>query len=156
MLYVVLGIASGASVVLSRMVNAGLGQRIGVYHSTRMNYITGLCVSLLALLIVREPMPVLAPVTGLRSVVMYCGGLLGVVTVVLSNIITPRLSAFVLTLIIFISQFSTGMLLDLLREGALSPGQIAGAGIMLAGLILYNRPEAAKSPPAKQPGGEGE
>ena len=50
---VVMGVLGGASNVFSRMLNAGLADRVGVYRSTLVNYITGLALSALILLILR-------------------------------------------------------------------------------------------------------
>lgn len=153
MLYVCLGMGAGVSIVLNRMLNAQLGERIGVYRSTWVNYVTGLTLSLLILLIVREPFPTPPSVSGPGDLIMYTGGLLGVGVIVLSNIITPRLSAFFLTIVIFISQFSTGMALDYWMKGSLSPGQLVGALIMLAGLVLYSRGSKASQNPVDETNG---
>ncbi len=139
-MYIVLAVLSGALTVLSRTINARLGQHVGIYKSTLLNYITGLLLSLVILLCVAEPWVGFGAPQNFAQVLMYFGGFLGVATVMLSNIVAPKLSAFVMTLLVFISQMATGVLIDYFFYGIFSKGQLLGCGIMVVGLILYQRP----------------
>ena len=73
-----------------------------------------------------------------RQYAMYTGGLLGVIVVLISNIITPRMSAFLLTLIIFVSQLVSGIVIDALTGTPVSIGKLIGGALVLFG-VLYNR-----------------
>ncbi len=138
MIPVVFGILAGASIVGGRMINARLSASIGPYRSGFYNYVTGLSLSLLLLLLSGEAFPALALPQTLRQYTMFTGGLIGVAVVILSNVITPRMSAFLLTLILFISQLVCGMLLDTLMDIPVSPGKFVGGILVLAG-VLYNQ-----------------
>lgn len=138
MVAVVFGILAGASIVLGRMLNAGLSAHIGPYRSTFYNYVTGLLLSLALLLLSGEALPALSLPSSFRQYAMYTGGLLGVMVVMISNIITPRMSAFLLTLLIFISQLVSGVAIDALAGTPVSAGKIAGGALVLLG-VLYNQ-----------------
>ena len=134
---VMLAVLNGISNVANRMVNSQLGLQIGLLQSTFFNYLTGLCTSILVLLIVQEAsVPLLIP-ERLSQLFIYCGGLLGVITVNISSYVTSRLSAFLMTMLVFISQLAGGVLLDWVTRGDISVGKIAGGILVLLGLVCY-------------------
>ncbi len=133
MIYILLAVLSGFSVILSRILNANMALKIGIYQSTLFNYITGLTLSILLLAV----MP-----GGLRlnSGVPYWsffGGSLGVLAVALSSYVTHRVSNFNVTLLAFIGQLFTGVIIDLLLGNTLSTTKMVGGFIIFTGL-LYN------------------
>ncbi|PGZ06056.1 hypothetical protein COE30_22275 [Bacillus cereus] len=69
--------------------------------------------------------------------VVYLGGLVGVIVISLSNYITPKISAFYLTLLIFIGQLFMGTIIDFFMTNELSIGKIIGGILVLIGLT-YN------------------
>ena len=130
-------ILGGISNVTSRMFNARLGMEIGVLQSTLFNYITGLAVSFVVMLLAQEPpVAVLVPQSP-SQLLIYCGGLMSVVSVNISTRVAARLSAFLMTMLVFISQLVGGILLDWLTAGILSPGKVAGGALVLLGLVCY-------------------
>lgn len=128
---IVLALLSGLTRTVSRMVNAQLSERIGPFQSTFYNYVLGLICSGLALFLSRDPWPV----TGQIPAWAYGGGVVGVLFVVLSNLITPKISAFAMTLLIFVGQIATGLALDVFLHQQLSAGKIAGGVLVLVGLL---------------------
>ena len=134
---VMLAVLNGISNVASRMVNSQLGIQIGLLQSTFFNYITGLGTSILVLLIVQEASsPALIP-QNLPQLFIYCGGLLGVITVNISTYVTSRMSAFLMTMLVFISQLAGGVVLDWVTRGDISLGKVAGGALVLLGLVCY-------------------
>ncbi|HWR23927.1 MAG TPA: DMT family transporter [Feifaniaceae bacterium] len=135
-MYILLGILAGGTIVVARMCNAGLSERIGNYKSTFYNYVTGLLGSALLLFVMggARPSGIAQPFT----IAMYLGGMIGVLNMLVSNYITPRMSAYVLTLLIFISQLASGIVLDALMGYGVSIGKVAGGVLVLLGL-LYNQ-----------------
>ncbi len=135
-MYIFLGILAGATIVVARMCNAGLGERIGNYKSTFYNYVTGLLGSALLFFIIDGVLPggIVQPI----NIVMYFGGLIGIVSMFISNYITPKMSAYVLTLLVFISQLASGIAIDALMGYGVSIGKVAGGILVLLGL-LYNQ-----------------
>ena len=67
----------------------------------------------------------------------YIGSVLGVGVVFLSNYMAVRISAFYLTLLIFIGQLFSGVLIDFVILDSLSLGKLLGGLLVLIGLS-YN------------------
>lgn len=134
MIYVLVAILAGVSVVVSRIINSNLAIKIGIFQGTFFNYIVGLLFSILFLLFNKENNNINFSAIPLWA---YLGGLVGVVVVVLSSYITPKLSAFYLTLFIFVGQLIAGILIDYFSLSTLSIGKVIGGLLVLIGLI-YN------------------
>jgi transporter family-2 protein len=130
----VAALLSGVTRTVGRMANAQLAVRIGSFQSTFYNYLVGLLCSLLALAALRSPLPP-AAVAGQIPAWAYLGGGVGVLFIVLSNLTAPRISAFAMTLLIFVGQIATGIAIDALAHQRLEPGKLAGGGLILAGLL---------------------
>ena len=136
---VVLGALGGATIVLSRMLNADLATRIGVYKSVRMNYITGLALVLLVAVVQRPAFAGIPMPQNAMDVLIYFGGAFGVAVVGISNLVSLRLSALVMTLLVFISQMATGIVIDFVRTDTLPASQLVGGVLLLVGLFLYQK-----------------
>lgn len=134
---VLAAIAAGVSNVITRNINSGLAQRIGLLQGTLVNYVVGLFFSLIFLMISNEFFKL--SIVSFKSMPTwaYLGGLLGVIVIVLSNLITPKISAFYLTLFIFVGQLFTGVIIDYFTTGQASAGKIFGGLLVLTGLA-YN------------------
>ncbi|ERI91080.1 hypothetical protein HMPREF1982_03445 [Clostridiales bacterium oral taxon 876 str. F0540] len=132
-----LAILAGVCIVISRTINARLAGIIGIFQGTVFNYIVGLIFSIVFMLFSSERTSIYH--INLSSVPWwaYLGGIVGVLVVVLSSYITPKISAFYLTLLIFIAQLFVGMIIDYITLNMLSPGKIIGGLIVFAGLA-YN------------------
>jgi bacterial/archaeal transporter family-2 protein len=131
----VAALLSGVTRTVGRMANAQLAQRIGSFQSTFYNYLVGLLCSLLALAVLRAPLPLAAVSSGQIPAWAYLGGGVGVLFIVLSNMTAPKISAFAMTLLIFVGQIATGIAIDALVHQRLVPGKVAGGGLILAGLV---------------------
>jgi bacterial/archaeal transporter family-2 protein len=128
---------AGVSIVVSRTINANLSTKIGTFQGTFFNFATGLLFSLLILLFSDESLSMsIAPLQSVPPFI-YLGGIVGVITIVLSNYITPKISAFYLTIFIFVGQLFAGVIIDFLTLGDVSIGKIIGGFLVLLGLV-YN------------------
>lgn len=135
MFYILISIISGAIVVSSRILNTKLSENVGLVKSSFFNYFTGLLASLILFVIFKEkislsqfsPLPFYA----------YIGGVLGVIIVILSSVITPKMSSFYATLIIFIGQLFTGIIIDCITINSVSLPKIIGGLLVVIGLS-YN------------------
>ncbi len=132
---IALSFLSGVTRTVSRMANAQLSERIGPFQSAFYNYVLGLLCSVLTLLLSREPLPVSALTTRQIPAWAYFGGVVGVLFVVLSNLTAPKISAFSMTLLIFVGQIATGIAIDVFVHQQLSLGKIAGGVLILVGLL---------------------
>lgn len=135
--YIIAAIIAGATTVFARNINAILAEKIGLLQGTLVNYVVGLFFSFIFLLISGELLR-FSPVL-FKSVpfIAYLGGLVGVAVVVLSNLTALKISAFYLTLFVFIGQLFTGVIIDYFTLGQASAGKIIGGLLVLAGL-MYN------------------
>lgn len=137
MLYILISILAGVSIVVARIINSNLAKIIGILQGTFINYIIGLLFSLIFLLLSSEFLRIPSIKFGSIPLWAYLGGLLGVLVVVLSSYITPKISAFYLTLLIFIGQLFSGIIIDYFTLNGLSIGKVIGGFLVLLGLT-YN------------------
>ncbi|MGE7630762.1 DMT family transporter [Bacillus paramycoides] len=143
MLYICIAILVGVSIVVARIINANLATKIGILEGTFFNYITGLFFSVLFLIFSTDSLYISSHTLQSIPFAVYLGGLVGVIVIVLSNYITPKISAFYLTLLIFIGQLFMGTVIDFLLSNELSIGKIVGGILVLLGLtynLLVDRP----------------
>lgn len=128
----------GANTVVSRYLNSIYARHNGLPMGTLANYVTGLATSLVVLLLMGEPASFqpLAQVT-FRTVAMFLGGAVGVGLIQISIYITPRMPAFLATLLIFLSQLGVGLALDFVLTGDFRLGKLLGGLIVLLGLCHY-------------------
>ena len=148
MLYILLSILAGISIVLGRVINSNLASRIGIFQGTFFNYVVGLLFSAIFLIFSSEAFDISR--TTLYSIPFwaYLGGLSGVLVITLSNYTAPRMSAFYLTLLVFIGQLFAGIVIDYFTLNKLSIGKVIGGLLVLMGLtynlIVDKRQEGVK------------
>ena len=137
-LYILSGISAGIIVVFARSINANLARKIGLNSSTFFNFIVGLIVSFIVLILLGDGLGSYSKVDiGVIPSWAYIGSVLGVGVVFLSNYTAMRISAFYLTLLIFIGQLFSGVLIDFVILDSLSIGKLLGGLLVLIGLS-YN------------------
>lgn len=136
LMIVIASIVAGASIVLARNINSSLANKIGLLEGTFFNYIVGIFFSVIFLLISND---FLKLSTNYKSAPVWAffGGILGVIVVAVSNLVTPKISAFYLTLIMFIGQLFTGIVIDYFAQGLISLGKTIGGVLVILGLS-YN------------------
>ena len=137
LLYILVSVLAGVCIVLSRTINAKLAEKIGLFQGTLFNYIFGLIFSFLFFLLSKDSFNISKFKLGSIPLWAYLGGLAGVVVVVLCSYITPKITAFYLTLLIFIGQLFVGIIIDYFSLNILSIGKILGGLLVLVGLV-YN------------------
>lgn len=132
-----LAILAGVCIVVSRTINAKLASIIGIFQGTIFNYIVGLIFSVIFMIFSSERLS-LSHIS-LMSVTWwaYLGGVVGVLVVVLSSYVTPKISALYLTILIFIAQLFVGMIIDYLTLNIFSLGKVIGGLLIFIGLT-YN------------------
>jgi Uncharacterized protein conserved in bacteria len=64
----------------------------------------------------------------------YLGGALGIIVVILSSVVTPKMSSFYITLIIFIGQLFSGIIIDCLSLKTIPFPKIIGGLLVVLGL----------------------
>ncbi|RRD93624.1 DMT family transporter [Clostridiales bacterium COT073_COT-073] len=138
---VILSLTAGFGVVYSRTVNAKLAEKVGDLQGSLINHLVGLPFSVLALALLgaKEWNAFSQPISA--QIWIYAGGIFGVVLVMLNNGIVPKVSAFVLTLLIFVGQIFSSIAIDIFggREYELSSfwgGLLVAAGV--SSNLLYD------------------
>lgn len=126
---------AGVTRTIARMANAELGRRIGPFQSTWYTYMLGLFCSALALLLIPGSLPVFVPSDIHVPGWAYLGGVVGVFFVILSNLATPKMTAFSMTLLIFVGQIAAGIVIDIAVNQSVSPGKVVGGLLILLGLL---------------------
>jgi transporter family-2 protein len=137
MFYIIISFLAGITTVVSRIINSNLAKKIGIFQGTFFNYVVGLFFASLFFLLSSESFSLSS--LSLSSVPFwaYLGGITGVLVVVLSSYITPRISSFYLTLLIFVGQLFMGIIIDFVSINKLSPGKVIGGVFVLIG-FAYN------------------
>jgi transporter family-2 protein len=137
MLYIILALLCGCITIVAMIINSRLAKNIGVLKGTLINYIVGLLSTILLLIIVKSSVDL--SLNSFTKIPFWAllGGLLGVIVVSASNIVIPKIPTIYTTLLIFIGQLFTGLLIDYFRVGFVSNGKIIGGLLILLGL-MYN------------------
>ena len=132
MFFILISIASGAIVVISRILNTRLAEKVGLLESSFFNYLTGLLSALILFSIIKDKITF----TELYTIPFwaYLGGALGIIIVILSSVVTPKMSSFYTTLIIFIGQLFTGIIIDCITLKTIPFPKIIGGLLVIAGL----------------------
>jgi len=133
---VIVSFIAGANIVISRTLNAKLAGLTSVRTSTFFNYLIGLIISIPVFLLLGGSETALAEFTISQDWYIYFGGVLGVGVVILSNITVARISAFYLTLLAFIGQIFSGVLIDAIISRELSPQNLIGGILVTIGLCV--------------------
>lgn len=135
-LAVFLSFATGFTIVLSRTINAGLAQKIGVMQSTFFNYLTGLLVSILLLFSIGTKEPLFAGFIISTDIWIYLGGFVGVVIITLLNYTVSKITSLYMTLLIFIGQVFSGVAIDFFLSSTFSIKNLFGGLMVVLGLTL--------------------
>lgn len=137
---VVLAVAAafgaGISIVLSRTVNGRLAAYAGALPGSFINHLVGLPCTIVIMLLVDH-----GTLAGQLSVApaawwVYCGGMMGVVSVALYNVVVPKVPAFELTLLTFVAQVFAGLAIDLLFGNGYSAVTFWGGMLVAAGMVI--------------------
>ncbi len=134
MFYILVAILSGITNVISRSVNFVLSERIGVYQSTFFNYIFGLAGSFILLTISGEAFKLFTASSYSSPWIVYTGGLVGVAVVSLQVFLSSKVSSFYLTLLLFVGQLFTGIIIDYFSTVKISIYQVIGGILVVVGL----------------------
>ena len=80
------------------------------------------------------PMAAAFPAAG-QPLWVYLGGAVGAVGIFLCNVVTPRLPVLQMSLVVFVGQLFTGMVIDGFM-GRFSLGTLVGGAIVAAGMLV--------------------
>jgi transporter family-2 protein len=148
--YILISILSGVSIVVARTVNSNLAEKLGLLEGTFYNFLTGLMLSIILLIINWNNEIVSQLINSQIPLWAYLGGLFGIGIVLLSNYVIPRVSAFYVTILVFLGQLLIGYVIDYFTIGTVSMTKLLGGLLVLIGmsynLYVDNAPESKKRP----------
>ena len=133
---VAVSVLAGASMVVSRTLNAKLARQTSIWTGSLYSYLTGLAAAILIFLIFAHPGTVFTEFVISPRFYIYLGSLLAVCVVVLSNITVVKISAFYLTLLLFTGQVFAGIGVDIVLSGAFSTRNLIGGILVALGLCV--------------------
>jgi len=137
LVYLLISVLAGVTVVFGRIINSNLAEKIGTFQGTVINYIVGLSFSFLFLWISNETITISYASMKTIPIWAYFGGIVGVMIILLSNYVTPKISLFYSTLFMFIGQLFLGIMIDYFVVHNMSIGKLIGGLLVLIGLT-YN------------------
>ncbi len=132
---ILVAFAAGVTIVVSRMINAKLAEHVGAHMSTLMNFVMGVIGATIFALIMKANIPNTVTFS-LEQLPLYLGGVLGVAMVFIANVITKKIPAYHLTLLMFSTQLFTGIILDYLVYEIFSAGKVVGGIFVVLGLLV--------------------
>ena len=148
LLAVVFSFLSGVFIVVSRTLNAKLSGYTSVHTSTFYNYLIGLLVTIPVFFIFGRGETGFTNFVFSPKIYIYFGGMIGLGVVLLSNITVMKISAFYLSLFLFIGQVFSGILIDVIISREFSPRNMISGILVAAGLsvnlLLDRRGNASK------------
>ena len=133
---VIVSFIAGINIVVSRTLNAKLADITSVRVSTFYNYFIGLIFSIPVFLLLGRNEIDLNTFALSPNWYIYLGGVLGVCVVLLGNITVVKVSAFYLTLLIFIGQVFSGVLIDIVISREISVRNLVGGVLVAMGLSV--------------------
>ncbi|SMC62013.1 DMT family transporter [Rhizobium sp. RU36D] len=131
---VILALAGGAAVGMSRSLNGRLTMDKGAFSASFWNHFIGFALLTVYIgLMHRDGLALLAATPAWA----FCGGVIGAAFVALSSYVFPRLGANRSALLIIGAQMITGLAIDYLRgTAAFHIGQPIGVGLIILGVYL--------------------
>ncbi|MBO3761028.1 DMT family transporter [Ciceribacter sp. L1K22] len=131
---VLIALAGGAAVGMSRSINGRLTMDRGAFSASFWNHFIGFALlTVYILLLHREGIPLL----GATPSWAFTGGIIGAVFVAISSYVFPRIGANRSALLIIGGQMIAGLMIDYLRGTAtFHIGQPAGVALILFGIYL--------------------
>ncbi|WP_160684802.1 DMT family transporter [Clostridium sp. C2-6-12] len=132
MFAIIISIISGSIIVISRILNTRLSEKVGLLESSFYNYLTGLLSALILFAFIKDSFTS----SQLASIPIwaYLGGAIGIIIVISSSVVTPKMSSFYITLIIFIGQLFSGIIIDCLTLKTMPLQKIVGGLLVVLGL----------------------
>lgn len=135
-MYIFLAVFSGFTVLLSIIALGAINKRIGLIQTNFINFATGMLGSIIIVIIANE---FKLELLGEIPFYLYTIPFFVISITVLNSIVINKLSAVYTTILMFVGQLITGIIIDYFRFGVFSLGDFIGGIIILVGLFLNNK-----------------
>lgn len=143
-LVALLAVGAGSGLPLQAAVNVQLRQAIGSpVRASLASFIVGTALLFALSLASREPWPAVATLTRAPWWV-WTGGLLGAVFIFSTIVVVPRLGAAFAFALIVAGQMTASIAIDQfglfgVQQASVSPGRLAGAALLVCGVVLIRK-----------------
>lgn len=132
-----LSFLSGVTIVLSRSLNAKLAGATSVTVGAFFNFFAGLLMAFLVYALLGSGEAGLVEAFAFSSFLpIYLGGAVGVFVVIINNHVVSKIPAFYFSLLLFIGQVFSGIVIDMFIVGTFSPANLIGAVFVAGGLCV--------------------
>lgn len=136
-LIIALAVITGISVILAMVINTRLAAYVGLFSGTRINFATGTITILPVFLVLESSISDgFLILLELSPIYIFSGGILGVLVVASINFVLPNISTFYGSILIFLGQIITGLMIDYLLTNLFSVNKLIGGTIVFLGLVL--------------------
>lgn len=149
-------VLAGAAIPIQAGANATLGRALGhPLWATVVSLLVSLAVILPLLWLLKVPLPAL-PVAGRQPAWMWIGGVLGVFYITAALLMAPRLGAGGFIAAVVAGQVAAALLVDHFGLAgfavrALTPARLAGAALIVAGMVVMQWSSAHEARPHAAP-----
>ena len=133
---VVCSIITGVSLVFQRVFNGKVSECTSVYAGSLLNYLTATPLTIIIFVLFGLNEPIITNFTLPTNIFPYLGGVIGASTVLMSNICVSKVPSYSLSVLIFIGQVFTGVIIDSMLLGQITVANIIGGTIVSIGLIV--------------------
>ncbi len=137
MFYIILAIVTGMATMLAVIINAKLGDHIGVRQGGTINYIVGLIGSIIGMVAMTQTSVLLSMDVSRVPIYVFFGGIFGVCIIIITNIVVPNIPAVYTALLCFIGQMIAGIAIDYIFLDILSLPKVIGSLLIIVGMA-YN------------------
>lgn len=133
---ILLSLFNGISITVSRILNAKLGTYVSSSGASVWNHLTGFLILIPILPFLNHPTPIDYAAI---PFVLYIGGLIGSVYVLINNVVIPKIGATKSTMLLIAGQIVVGVMIDF-KNGKISnlPINLFGVSLVLLGMWIKN------------------
>lgn len=137
-MFILLALLAGALVIICISINGQLASKVGLIQAGMTNFFVGLICSIVYFYLINGfPLNQIFILKREIPFYFFFGGAIGSLIIVLNSLVINRLSAVYVTILTFLGQLSTGIVIDYLKLEILSAGKFIGVILIIIGLYYY-------------------
>ena len=135
--YLLPAFLTGILVLLTMILNSRIAICRGTFYATRANYLTGLATITLICLVTRyEFQPLTTSFNGIHPIHWLGGGVTGVLVVAGIGYVVPKIPTLYSTILMFLGQIMTSLIIDYFFTHFFSRRMIAGSILVFLGFVM--------------------
>lgn len=140
-MYIILAFLIGITIVINMMFNGKFSQREGMINGVIINYFMATVSSIILCAIMLNSIPSYSSIISI-PLPYFIGGLIGVLTTYLFNLIVPKVAAVYVVILRFIGQMMVSAVIDYIYLDIFSKGKVIGGLLFITGLIINSKVDA--------------